>query len=221
MIKILGVIVNIGVIILSLTACVGTQQTEVSTLIAAFTASPTEGTAPLSVNFSDESSGTITNWKWDFGDGESSELQQPNHQYNNPGTYTVTLTITGESGSATKTKSNYILVKVPMTEFYLGSRDASPILPRNLTVGQAASITLGIVNQEGRSFSYWVRVVLGDEEVARTEIVSLNHLGRLEQEVRFTPKKAGSNQKLEFELYREGDTKPYLEPLYLWVDVRP
>ncbi|MFK8038804.1 MAG: PKD domain-containing protein [Crocinitomicaceae bacterium] len=49
-----------------------------------------------SVNFSDMSisSGTITDWFWDFGDGNTSTNQNPNHTYNSNNTYNVCLTIT-------------------------------------------------------------------------------------------------------------------------------
>jgi PKD repeat protein len=49
----------------------------------------------LQVNFSDASTGsnTITSWVWDFGDGNSSTLQNPSHSYSHEGTYDVCLII--------------------------------------------------------------------------------------------------------------------------------
>ncbi len=65
--------------------------------------------APLSVAFTDASTGTIASWIWDFGDGDSSTAQHPSHTYTTPGTYTVSLTVTGPGGSAdTQTKIDYI-----------------------------------------------------------------------------------------------------------------
>lgn len=78
--------------------------------VAAFTGSPTSGTEPLTVNFTDESTGSITSWSWNFGDGGSSTSQNPSHQYTSSGTYTVTLTVTGPGGSDDEIKSNYITV---------------------------------------------------------------------------------------------------------------
>ncbi len=74
-----------------------------TTLIAAFTASPTTGNAPLTVNFTDTSTGLVTAYSWTFGDGGSSTLQNPQHIYNTPGTYTVTLTVSNSFGSDSAT----------------------------------------------------------------------------------------------------------------------
>jgi FOG: PKD repeat len=60
---------------------------------AAFSASVTSGNAPLSVRFSDLSSGRANAWEWDFGDGTTSEEQNPVHVYEYGGTYDVTLTV--------------------------------------------------------------------------------------------------------------------------------
>jgi predicted outer membrane repeat protein len=78
-----------------------------------FSADPTMGPAPLTVNFKDQSAGSITSWEWDFGDGLTSTTQNPSHTYTDPGTYTVALTVTGPGGSDTETKSNYIKVTSP------------------------------------------------------------------------------------------------------------
>jgi PKD repeat protein len=78
--------------------------------VAGFKAFPMSGLAPLNVNFTNESTGTITSWKWTFGDGSTSEQQNIYHVYNSPGTYSVSLTVTGLLGSDTETKTNYIIV---------------------------------------------------------------------------------------------------------------
>jgi VCBS repeat-containing protein len=78
--------------------------------VADFTADSTTGTAPLTVNFNDLSTGDITSWEWDFGDGGTSTEQNPTHRYNWPGAYTVSLTVTGPHGSDTETRIDYITV---------------------------------------------------------------------------------------------------------------
>jgi PKD repeat protein len=58
---------------------------------AAFSATPVSGTAPLIVQFSDESIGDVGGWEWDLGDGTLLPVHSPSHTYTEPGTYTVTL----------------------------------------------------------------------------------------------------------------------------------
>ncbi len=78
-----------------------------------FTADVTAGEAPLTVSFSDTSSGTPTSWSWAFGDGGTSTGQNPVHEYTAAGTYTVTLTAENGFGSATEVKEGYISVTAP------------------------------------------------------------------------------------------------------------
>lgn len=62
------------------------------------------GFTPLSIQFSDTSTGTPSSWLWDFGDGYTSALQDPLHTYDTPGIYTVSLTVDGLYTS----KSDYL-----------------------------------------------------------------------------------------------------------------
>jgi PKD repeat protein len=78
--------------------------------VADFSATPTAGAAPLTVDFTDASSGSITAWAWDFGDGQTSTAQNPTHHYTKADTYTVSLTVTGPGGSETQIKADYITV---------------------------------------------------------------------------------------------------------------
>jgi len=92
------------------------ELTAVLPPVADFTASPTEGYAPLTVQFTDRSSGAITSRSWAFGDGGSDTVPDPVHTYNDPGVYTVTLTVSGPGGSHTLTRPNYITVTgIPVT----------------------------------------------------------------------------------------------------------
>jgi PKD repeat protein len=78
---------------------------------AGFTVSPTSGTAPLTVAFTDTSTGSPTSWSWDFGDGSAAATtQNPSHTYTAAGTYTVTLTATNAAGSTTATKTGAVTV---------------------------------------------------------------------------------------------------------------
>jgi hypothetical protein len=81
---------------------------------AFFTYYPSFPTTNDTVQFTDQSGdwdGTIVSWSWNFGDGTTSILQNPTHQYANAGTYIVTLTITDNSG-ATDSTSQSITVNI-------------------------------------------------------------------------------------------------------------
>jgi PKD repeat protein len=80
---------------------------------AGFKASPKLGPAPLSVQFTDLSVGTISTWQWDFDSNGviDSTAQNPSHVYNAVGTYTVTLTVSGPGGLDAMTKDQYIRVQ--------------------------------------------------------------------------------------------------------------
>ncbi len=82
--------------------------------VANFTGTPTSGTRPLLVTFTDTSTGTPTSWSWSFGDGNTSTAQNPTHTYMTAGTYTVNLTATNTNGSDTATKTGYITVTDPL-----------------------------------------------------------------------------------------------------------
>jgi len=84
--------------------------------VAAFTASVTYGTAPLTVHFTDESTGSPVAWEWDFGDETTSTVENPSKTYTKPGTYTVSLKVTNADGTDTLTKTEYITVQYPDTE---------------------------------------------------------------------------------------------------------
>jgi PKD repeat protein len=78
--------------------------------VASFTSDVTTGTAPLKVQFMDTSTNSPTSWKWNFGDENTSELQNPSHTYTSPGTYSVSFTATNSIGSYTTTATNYMTV---------------------------------------------------------------------------------------------------------------
>ncbi len=56
------------------------------------------------VAFKDQSNGDIKSWHWDFGDGASSDEQNPLHPYAKPGNYVVVLDVAGPAGSARYSK---------------------------------------------------------------------------------------------------------------------
>ena len=77
---------------------------------ASFIGTPTSGKAPLTVQFTDLSTNSPTNWFWTFGDGHVSTKQNPVHKYERAGKYVVTLTVRNYGGIDTKIVKNYITV---------------------------------------------------------------------------------------------------------------
>ncbi len=80
--------------------------------VAAFTANVTSGVAPLTVLFTDTSTGgTPTSWYWDFGDKSNSKsVLNATHTFTKAGKYTVSFTVKNAKGSSTAKKAGYITV---------------------------------------------------------------------------------------------------------------
>lgn len=78
--------------------------------IADFVGYPRNGIPPMQVDFYDLSQNLPTSWQWDFGDGGTSNLQDPAHVYQDLGYFTVTLTATNQFGSDDTVKVNYIFL---------------------------------------------------------------------------------------------------------------
>ena len=89
--------------------CSNTSTVTVTSIAitAAFTADPTSGTAPLLVNFTNQSSGSGNIYSWNFGDdnNNTSSSTNPAHTYNTTGTYVVTLVVTDPSGLCSSTST--------------------------------------------------------------------------------------------------------------------
>lgn len=97
--------------------------------IADFIATPQLIAAGSEVSFTNLSPDYITNYSWDFGDGEISTERDPSHIYDAGGAYTVSLTVSGPTGTDTETKTDYITVADTSVSFqdgingYNGTRD--------------------------------------------------------------------------------------------------
>jgi len=78
-------------------------------LQAEFLGNTNYGWTQTAVQFHDQSSGNITSWHWDFGDGATSNEQNPAHAFRSTGIFTVTLTVSDASNSDIKMKIDYIL----------------------------------------------------------------------------------------------------------------
>ena len=124
---------------LTVTNVAGSDSTEttVTAGIIDFTASVTSGAVPLAVKFTDTSDGKPTAWEWDFGDGETSDEQNPDHTYETAGTYTVTLTVTYPAGGSNSiTREKYITAGSGSVSGSGGGSDSSETttpVPENTT----------------------------------------------------------------------------------------
>jgi len=84
------------------------------TLVAGFYAEPLTIHAGEIVNFYDTSQGSVTRWKWYFGEGKTSNQQNPVYKFNNPGTFNVSLIVFDAFGSDTLFRESYITVLQPI-----------------------------------------------------------------------------------------------------------
>ncbi len=78
--------------------------------VARFTSNILSGCAPILVNFSDQSTGGPTQWRWDLGNGTTSSLQNPSASYFNPGVYTIKLIVKTAAAADSVAKLSYITV---------------------------------------------------------------------------------------------------------------
>jgi PKD repeat protein/Zn-dependent protease len=94
-----------------------------------FSVSSEGGNVPLTVVFTDMTTGGAGSWVWDFGDGTSATVQNPSHTYTKPGIYAVTLSVTNEFGREQVIKSSLINTGVvPDAEFIAETRQGDPPL---------------------------------------------------------------------------------------------
>lgn len=86
-------------------------------ILVRFEADLLHGEAPLQVSFRDLSSGPLTSWSWDFGDGTLTDERNPTHTYPAEGRYDVVLTVRGPGGTQR-------LARPGLIEVQRASRDA-------------------------------------------------------------------------------------------------
>ncbi len=95
-----------------------------------FEASSTAGCVPFTVSFTDQTQGAASR-HWDFGDGTSSEEQNPAHVYKTTGTYTVTLTTREASGCEDRLVKKELITATDVQASFtadIGSSTCTPVL---------------------------------------------------------------------------------------------
>ncbi|AKB32822.1 cell surface protein [Methanosarcina siciliae HI350] len=138
--------------------------------VAAFTADPISGTVPLTVQFTDNSTGSPTSWFWDFGDGATSNESSPIHTYSAAGNYTVNLTVENTAGTDFELKTDYIEVSEAS-----GSTVTLYFDPESSSVSENESTEISIVasNFPTGLSGYNLTVAIDDPAVA--EIVDIKY----------------------------------------------
>lgn len=118
--------------------------------VAKFAYAPFRGKAPHAVQFTDQSTGNVTGWEWDFGDGETSTEQHPRHVYGTTGLKTVTLTVRGPAGSHQRIRSNIIKVDPPVAP--LASFEGAPLFGMAPLAVQFTNTSAGLVRGSSWDF---------------------------------------------------------------------
>jgi uncharacterized membrane protein len=105
------------------------------------------------------------------------------------------------------------------TEFYLlGLEGKAADYPQRVAVGEEAKVIVGIVNHEGKEVSYRLEVRIDGEKEKSIEPIALGDGQKWEEIVAFRLDKRGEKQKVEFLLYKQGQTEAS-HSLHLWIDV--
>jgi uncharacterized membrane protein len=107
------------------------------------------------------------------------------------------------------------------TEFYvLNTEGKAQDYPEQVTVGHPVDILIGVVNHEYQPAAYQAYIKMDGIEVGKVNIGTLTYQQKWEEKVSFTPQVVGERQRVDFILYKNGETEPYLkEPLRLYIDV--
>jgi len=109
---------------------------------ARFEVTPSSGTAPLTVQFTDRSTGQINTRLWEFGDGQTSTESNTSHLYSDGGTYTAKLTVTGLGGTSFTTATIRIKYAVPVADFIAFPRNGVAPLTVQFTDSARGNVTL-------------------------------------------------------------------------------
>jgi uncharacterized membrane protein len=103
--------------------------------------------------------------------------------------------------------------------YVVGLEGKAEDYPYELTLGEEAKVILEIINHEHARVSYRVETRIDGVKNSDIGPAVLDHEEVWEQEVSLVPHRIGESQKVEFWLFREGDSEPY-RSLLLWLNVK-
>jgi len=104
------------------------------------------------------------------------------------------------------------------TQFYIVEQDGGALYsPANLTPGTEATIILGITNHEGRQVNYRVQALIDGANYTEINSITLFNGQQWQEEITIPIESTGEKQ-VEFLLYKDNETEPYLSSLRLWIN---
>ncbi len=141
-----AVAVTLAVLVLMLgLACAKAEAPQ-----AEFKGDPLTGLVPLTVSFTDQSTGEITSWKWNFGDGKTDTARNPSHTYTAAGEYNVSLVVEGPGGKkGTKTKLYYVYVLRISEAANAEVNEAQNAITQCMTDAGAAELLAAVTGWDG------------------------------------------------------------------------
>jgi PKD repeat protein/glucose/arabinose dehydrogenase len=127
--------------------------------VAAFSGTPLSGTAPLNVQFTDQSTGSPTSWSWDFENNGSVDAtsQNPSHAFSQPGLYSVKLTVANGNGTNSLTKTNYVTVNPPAGVFTLIPVEDARVNQNAPNTNYGTDITLRVRQLDPQSHRSYIK----------------------------------------------------------------
>jgi subtilisin family serine protease len=153
-------------------------------LVAAFSASPTAGEAPLTVAFMDESFGAVVSRTWDFGDGSPVGMAaEPIHTYDRVGVYTVTLEVNDSHQQASRVSQSIAVVPgyrmEPTTYGWIDPADTTllPLADDGVSPAQALPFAFRLFGREHTHLYVGANGLIGfvDQELSSPNNTDLPH----------------------------------------------
>jgi len=180
-----------------------------------FVGSPTVGAEPLSVKFTNLSSGNISGYLWDFGDGSTNGELNPTHLYTKWGNYAVILTAYATDGTSTKAvKPNYVLV-TPSCPFVSSLDNPQDIHTLRVFRDSMLNNISGIILTSFyyKNYTEISRIIAENPELQnRLRELAAEHIGIVQDLItgrEATISRSAANDTVEFlyELQKEGSLK--------------
>ncbi len=107
------------------------------------------------------------------------------------------------------------------TEFYIVDAEGlTEKYPREIIFGETSELSIVVVNHEGIAINYKIEVSLNDRNVNEIDDLHLEDGEKMVETLEIKPEVKGESQKLSFFLYKDGNSEPLFEPLFLWINVK-